>query len=73
MYGDEFLHYDYNAPLDIASTYGSIASVLIVDPPFLSEECMHKTLQTVDYLSKEGAKIIISTGKGWRQNSLNGV
>jgi hypothetical protein len=34
--------------------------VVVADPPFLSEECMEKTIQTVKHLGKD--KVIFCTG-----------
>ena len=35
--------------------------VVVADPPYLSEECLQKTAQTINFLAKE--KIILCTGK----------
>lgn len=61
MYGDDFVLYDYNLPLDIPKELSGSFEVVIVDPPFLSEECLSKASQTVKLLSKN--RIIVCTGE----------
>jgi len=34
-----------------------------MDPPFLSTECFIKTCQTVRYLAKPNAKVLVCTGE----------
>lgn len=36
--------------------------LVVADPPFLADECLVKTSQTVRLLGKEDAKIIVCTG-----------
>ena len=58
---DGFIFYDYNEPLKLPDKLGSkCCDVVIVDPPFLSEECLTKAAMTVNYLTKD--KIILCTG-----------
>ncbi len=60
-YGDDFVFYDYNNPLDIPDKLGQTTFDLVVaDPPYLSEECFSKTAETVKFLSKD--KILLCTG-----------
>ncbi|XP_077539316.1 EEF1A lysine methyltransferase 1 isoform X2 [Haemaphysalis longicornis] len=49
-YGEDFLYYDYNAPLQIPSDWQGRFTVVVLDPPFLSEECLSKTSETVKFL-----------------------
>lgn len=60
IYGDDFILYDYNKPLDIPSHFAGNFDVVVVDPPFISEECLTKTAATVKFLAKH--KIILCTG-----------
>lgn len=60
IYGEDFVSYDYNAPLDIPQNFGGKFDVVVADPPFLSEECLTKTAITVKFLAKH--KIILCTG-----------
>nr|CAG4649541.1 EOG090X0ABW [Scapholeberis mucronata] len=60
VYGDDFVFYDYRSPLEVPKELGSSFSVVIADPPFLSEECLTKTSITMRYLSK--GPLILCTG-----------
>ncbi|KFM61925.1 N(6)-adenine-specific DNA methyltransferase 2, partial [Stegodyphus mimosarum] len=57
---EHFVYYDYNYPLNIDKKFKSYFDTVIVDPPYLSEECLQKTSETVQYLTKE--KIVLCTG-----------
>eukprot|EP00096_Caligus_rogercresseyi_P009144 TRINITY_DN3053_c0_g1_i2.p1 TRINITY_DN3053_c0_g1~~TRINITY_DN3053_c0_g1_i2.p1 ORF type:complete len:225 (+),score=66.58 TRINITY_DN3053_c0_g1_i2:40-714(+) len=59
--GSKFVFYDYKSPLDIPRELRDDFSLVVADPPFLSDECLTKTAVTVKYLSKD--KIICCTGK----------
>ncbi|VDN59362.1 unnamed protein product [Dracunculus medinensis] len=62
-YPREFIHYDYRVPLTIERCYHGIFDVILVDPPFLSEECFINIAQTVKLLKHDiNAKILVSTG-----------
>ncbi|XP_077473997.1 EEF1A lysine methyltransferase 1 [Stigmatopora argus] len=62
VYGDEFIFYDYNEPLGPAERGVAPRSfdVVLVDPPYLSEECLSKVARTVKYLTK--GKVLLCTG-----------
>lgn len=62
-YGPDFVFYDYNSPLNIKSNYKNAFDVIVVDPPFLSEECLTKTAQSITLIKKSTSKLIICTGK----------
>ncbi|XP_038166513.1 EEF1A lysine methyltransferase 1 isoform X2 [Arvicola amphibius] len=61
IYGEEFVFYDYNNPLDLP---GRIAEhsfdIVVADPPYLSEECLRKTSETIRYLTR--GKVLLCTG-----------
>ena len=59
-YGADFIHYDYNNPLELPANFEKAFDLVIIDPPFLSDECLQKTAQTVRFLVKD--KIILCTG-----------
>ena len=62
IYGDNFVFYDYNNPLNLPGKLAEHSfDMVIADPPFLSDECLRKTLQTVSFLAKR--KILLCTGK----------
>lgn len=62
VFGEDFVFYDYKKPLDLpASVTEHSFDIVVADPPFLSEECLRKTAETIKYLGKE--KIILCTGQ----------
>lgn len=60
VYGSDFTFYDYNSPMDIPKQFQKSFDIVVADPPFLSEECLDKTSQTIKFLAKD--KIILCTG-----------
>ncbi|XP_058702754.1 EEF1A lysine methyltransferase 1 isoform X1 [Poecile atricapillus] len=61
VYGEEFIFYDYNHPLDLPeNVLPHSFDIVIADPPYLSEECLQKTAETIKYLTK--GKILLCTG-----------
>ena len=61
IYGDQFTYYDYNSPLDFGSSVDKQSfDIVFADPPFLSEECLSKVAQTINFLAR--GKIILCTG-----------
>ncbi|XP_078078246.1 EEF1A lysine methyltransferase 1 isoform X3 [Mustelus asterias] len=61
VYGKEFVFYDYNYPMNLHDDLQPHScDMVIVDPPYLSEECLSKIALTVKYLSK--GKILLCTG-----------
>ncbi|XP_013360919.1 PREDICTED: protein-lysine N-methyltransferase N6AMT2 isoform X2 [Chinchilla lanigera] len=61
VYGEEFVFYDYNRPLDLPESITAQSfDIVIADPPYLSEECLGKTSETIKYLTR--GKILLCTG-----------
>lgn len=61
VYGEEFIFYDYNNPLSLPENLLPHSfDIVIADPPYLSEECLQKTAETIRYLTK--GKILLCTG-----------
>lgn len=60
VHGSDFIFYDYNAPLKLPSDLEHTFDLVVADPPFLSEECIEKTSETIKHLAKD--KIIVCTG-----------
>ncbi|XP_060682697.1 EEF1A lysine methyltransferase 1 [Hemiscyllium ocellatum] len=61
VYGNEFVFYDYNYPMNLHEDLQPHSfDIVIVDPPYLSEECLSKITLTVKYLTK--GKILLCTG-----------
>ncbi|XP_067889758.1 EEF1A lysine methyltransferase 1 [Heterodontus francisci] len=61
VYGKEFFFYDYNYPMNLhEDLHPHSCDIVIVDPPYLSEECLSKITLTVKYLAK--GKVLLCTG-----------
>ncbi|XP_051016579.1 EEF1A lysine methyltransferase 1 [Acomys russatus] len=61
IYGEEFIFYDYNNPLDLPGRVTSHSfDIVVADPPYLSEECLRKTSETIRFLTQ--GKILLCTG-----------
>ena len=60
-FGEDFVFYDYNKPLEIRKSMKHYYDIVVADPPFLSEECLTKTAITVRFMAKD--KILLCTGK----------
>lgn len=62
IYGDEFVFYDYNKPLDLPDRIAAHSfDIVVADPPYLSEECLQKTSETIRFLTR--AKVLLCTGR----------
>ncbi|XP_049878228.1 EEF1A lysine methyltransferase 1 [Pectinophora gossypiella] len=59
VHGPDFIFYDYNYPDRLPPNLEQY-DLVIADPPFLSEECLTKTAQTIKLLAKD--KIVVCTG-----------
>lgn len=63
----EFVKYDYTQPTRLPVEMKGTFDAVIVDPPFLSDECQTKAALTVRWLardwSSEGLKILACTGE----------
>uniref|UniRef100_A0A1A7WU68 EEF1A lysine methyltransferase 1 n=1 Tax=Iconisemion striatum TaxID=60296 RepID=A0A1A7WU68_9TELE len=60
-YGEDFVFYDYNEPLALPPSVAQQSfDIVLADPPYLSEECLRKVAQTIQYLSK--GKVLLCTG-----------
>ncbi|KAL4002033.1 putative N6-adenine methyltransferase family protein [Acanthocheilonema viteae] len=62
-FSKEFVPYDYRKPLAIPELYHNAFDLIVIDPPFLSDECFINVAQTVRLLSRDSAtKLLICTG-----------
>ncbi|VDO08023.1 unnamed protein product [Brugia timori] len=62
-FAKEFVRYDYRKPLTIPQLYHNTFDLIVIDPPFLSDECLIKVAQTVRLLSRDSTtKLLICTG-----------
>ncbi|KAG0232873.1 hypothetical protein BGW41_001697 [Actinomortierella wolfii] len=76
IYGKQFIHYDYSNPnqFRLADKLKGKVDFIVVDPPFLSDECCDKTLSTVrDLLNPNGGKVLMCTGLVMRQRVLDNI
>ncbi|PVU96498.1 hypothetical protein BB559_002375 [Furculomyces boomerangus] len=64
VYKDQFIKYDYLKPLNFpnAQTLKGKASFIIMDPPFLNEDCLTKFAITTRFLSNTNTQTLLSTG-----------
>lgn len=71
-YGTAFVHYDYNLGHneDYLNEYKESFDVVILDPPFLSAECLSKSLIISNRLKKEKSLIVLNTGSIQRDLAL---
>lgn len=61
VYGPDFVFYDYARPLDLPGhVVPHSFDIVVADPPYLSEECLQKTSETIKYLTR--GKILLCTG-----------
>lgn len=60
VHGPDYIFYDYNNPKEVPPDVHHSYDLVVADPPFLSEECITKTSETIKLLSKD--KIILCTG-----------
>lgn len=59
-YGSDFISYDYNEPMKFDEELLNSFDLVVVDPPFLSEECLIKSLQTTKSLTRK--HVVLCTG-----------
>ncbi|KAJ3101019.1 hypothetical protein HDU97_001719 [Phlyctochytrium planicorne] len=71
VYGpSHFIFFDFNLPPTHINdslpsslpTFQNAFDTLVVDPPFLSDECWSATANAVGWLRKEGARVLVCTG-----------
>ena len=68
---EDFVFYDFNRPTRINQALHNTFDVLVIDPPFLSDECLTKMLETAKLLGTIDCRIIICTGKVMEPLILN--
>lgn len=65
-YGEDFVFFDYNNVTDESECMRDFKQhfdIVVLDPPFLSEECISKMAQMVKTISKPTSKIILCSGE----------
>lgn len=76
VFEERFTFYDYNEPLELPESLSHAFEVVVADPPYLSEECLEKTAQTMHFLSKKSSSpLLLLTGavqreRAWRHLQL---
>lgn len=62
---DDYVHYDYNdaSKEGYLKEYQNYFDIIIADPPFLSEECIHNTSLIIKKLKKSDTDIIVCSGQ----------
>lgn len=60
VYGSDYIFYDYNEPMKFDKELLNSFDLVVVDPPFLSEECLTKSLLTTKSLTRK--HVILCTG-----------
>ncbi|KAF2864248.1 hypothetical protein K470DRAFT_209152 [Piedraia hortae CBS 480.64] len=66
VFGKEFVQYDYNHPLRLPAELKRAFDCVIIDPPFLSDDCQTKMALTVRFLVKQWSKdtkLVACTGE----------
>ncbi|KAM3959306.1 EEF1A lysine methyltransferase 1 [Aphomia sociella] len=66
VHSPDFIFYDYNTPEKLPPETFKSYDLVVADPPFLSEECITKTSQTIKLLAKD--KIVVCTGAIMREH-----
>ncbi|XP_063702618.1 protein-lysine N-methyltransferase CG9154 [Culicoides brevitarsis] len=64
-YDPDFVQYDYNLALtdSYLDEHAKRFDLIVLDPPFLSDECLEKSSILCQKIAKNDAKIILCTGK----------
>ncbi|XP_050664036.1 EEF1A lysine methyltransferase 1 [Leptidea sinapis] len=60
VHAPNFIFYDFNSPDKLPPGLEKTYDLVVADPPFLSEECITKTSETINLLAKD--KVVVCTG-----------
>lgn len=71
IYGSDYVFYDYNEPMQFDKELLNSFDLVVVDPPFLSEECLTKSLETTKCLTKK--HMMLCTGECQHKHTNNFV
>ncbi|XP_031637807.1 protein-lysine N-methyltransferase CG9154 [Contarinia nasturtii] len=75
-FGNDFEYYDYKDVKTneiLQNNYGNFFDILIIDPPFISKECIEHVSTLIHVIKKENSKIIMCSGQkaaDWIKNYL---
>ncbi|KAJ3346482.1 EEF1A lysine methyltransferase 1, partial [Entophlyctis luteolus] len=72
VFAEAFVFFDFNTPTTFSHSHPlqHQFDTIVVDPPFLSDECWSKTSECVRWLAKPECKIIVCTGLVMRDKIL---
>ncbi|KAJ2785168.1 Protein-lysine N-methyltransferase efm5 [Coemansia interrupta] len=64
LFKEQFVFYDFNKPLGFARAeeMKGMFRFIVADPPFLNEDCLSQTMETVKHVGAENMKLMIDTG-----------
>lgn len=67
VFKSDFALYDFQQPLKLDPSLKGVFDRIVVDPPFLSQDCQTKAAMTVRWLSREheapGLRLVLCTGE----------
>lgn len=69
----EFVRYDFQHPLQLPEQLKGSADRILLDPPFLSEDCQAAFAQTVSWLAKPAVdlRLVVCTGERMERHVLD--
>ncbi|KAF3323509.1 protein-lysine N-methyltransferase N6AMT2 [Carex littledalei] len=71
QYGDDFIFYDYNQPEELPSALKHSYKIIVVDPPYLSKECLEKVAKTIFFLANPlDSVLLLLTGEVQKERAL---
>ena len=75
-YGTDFQVYDYSKADNhmYLEEYSGEFDLILVDPPFLSEECIEKVSKTITKMLAKNGKLVLCSGKAvrvWAEKYMN--
>jgi EEF1A lysine methyltransferase 1 len=63
VFGDAFVHYDFNAPLSFPDHLRGSVDIVALDPPFLQQDCLAAFARTTFALRRDhGLRVLLCTG-----------
>lgn len=69
-YGSNFTFYDYNHPDELPQQHSKAFHLVVADPPYLSEECLRKTVESMRYMAADSKEPLYMVLTGAVQESL---
>ena len=72
IFGQDFVHYDFQHPLRLPAELKGRFDRIICDPPFLSEDCQTKTALTVRWLARSWVASTSASSAGQTETASDG-